>query len=251
MDSILQTADRALQILELLSHEGLTSKDIQEKMNLNKSTVHRLMMTLLNRGFVERNEVTGIFQVGLKLVEISSIRLNHVELKTEALPYLHQLGNKVNKSIQLAILDGNEAVFIEKVEKYQSFHMYCQTGKRIPLYCSAVGKSLILNHSDNEIQGLLKDTKFEHFTPKTVTDIEALFADLDQARKDGYTRDHAEHEADVYCVAMPIYDYRGKIVAAASITGFSDKIYGPEGQEMRDALKITCDAISKRIGHQD
>lgn len=144
-DAVLQTADRALLILEMLAKEGLTATDIQNRLELNKSTVHRLMMTLLSRGFVERNEQTGIYQIGLKLVEISSIRLNHVELKTEALPYLHQLANKVGQSVQLAIYDEGEAVFIEKVEKYMSMHMYCQIGKRIPLYCSAVGKSLLLD----------------------------------------------------------------------------------------------------------
>ena len=249
MDNILQTADRALEILELLARESMTLTDIQNKMGLNKSTAHRLMMTLLNRGFVERNEQTGIYQIGLKMVEISSIRLNHIELKTEALPYLHQLANKLNQSIQLAILDEDEAVFIEKVEKYQSFHMYCQIGKRIPLYCSGVGKSLLLDKSDEEIKGLLSDVTFEKYTDKTYQSVEEVLEDVHEAQKKGYTQDRAEHEENVHCVAMPIYDYRGRIVAAASVTGFSEKLYVEEGERARKALKITCDAISKRLGY--
>lgn len=249
MESILQTADRALNILELLAKESMTATDIQNKLGLNKSTVHRLMMTLLNRGFVERNEQTGIYQIGLKMVEISSIRLNHVELKTEALPYLHQLANKLNQSIQLAIYDAGEAVFIEKVEKYQSFHMYCQIGKRIPLYCSAVGKSLLLDRSESEIREIMADVVYESFTEHTLTDIDALLEDLQAGRRDGYTKDSAEHEENVHCVAMPIFDYRGKIVAAASVTGFSEKVYAEEGERARKALKITCDAISARLGY--
>lgn len=249
MDSILQTADRALHILELLAREGMTATDIQKKLELNKSTVHRLMMTLLNRGFVERNEQTGIYQIGLKMVELSSIRLNHVELKTEALPYLHQLANKLNQSIQLAIYDEGEAVFIEKVEKYQSFHMYCQIGKRIPLYCSAVGKSLILDKTDEEIETVMKDTDYIKFTENTRLNIKDLLADIHLGREIGYTKDSAEHEDNVYCVAMPVYDYRGKIVASVSVTGFSEKVYEEEGERARAALKITCEAISKRLGH--
>lgn len=249
MASILQTADRALEILEILSHEGMTATDIQNRIGLNKSTVHRLMMTLLNRGFVERNDQSGIYQIGLKMVEISAIRLNQVELKTEASPYLHQLANKVNQSVQLAIIDEGEAVFIEKVEKYQSFHMYCQIGKRIPLYCSGVGKALLLDKDDQEIRDILKGVVFEAFTEHTFTDIEALLADIQQSKEKGYAKDSAEHEENVYCVAMPIYDYRGKIVAAASVTGFSEKVYAQEGKEARKALKITCDAISKRLGY--
>lgn len=249
MESILQTADRALHILELLAREGMTATDIQKRLELNKSTVHRLMMTLLNRGFVERNDQTGIYQIGLKMVEISSIRLNHVELKTEAIPYLHQLANKLNKSIQLAIYDEGEAVFIEKIEKYQSFHMYCQIGKRIPLYCSAVGKSLLMDRSEDEIRDIMSKVIYEKFTENTHTEIEALLADIEVGRQVGYTKDSAEHEENVHCVAMPIYDYRGKIVAAASVTGFSEKVYAEEGEMARKALKITCNAISRRLGY--
>ncbi len=248
-EPVLQTADRALHVLELLAEEGMTASEIQKKLELNKSTVHRLMMTLLNRGFVERNEATGIYQIGLKLVEISSIRLNHVELKTEAVPYLHHLANKVNQSVQLAIFDEGEAVFIEKVEKYKSFHMYCQIGKRIPIYCSAVGKSLMLDRPDQEIIKILKQTALVPFTKQTKTSIEDVMQDIYRGRKEGYTRDEAEHEENVYCVSMPVYDYRSRIVAAVSVTGFSDEVFQDEGESVRNALANTCMEISKRLGY--
>lgn len=249
-DSSLQTVDRALMILELLSKEGMTATDIQRKLELNKSTVHRLMMTLLNRGFVERNEATGIYQIGLKMVEISSIRLNQVELKTEAYPYLHQLANKLNQSVQLAIYDEGEAVFIEKIEKYMSFHMYCQIGKRIPLYCSAVGKTLLMDKPDTEIVSILKKIEFLTFTQHTHTTIDEVLEDIRVGRRVGYTKDVAEHEDNIYCVSMPVFDYRGKVVAAVSITGFSELIFEEEGQNSREQLAITCQEISKRLGYQ-
>lgn len=248
-DSILQTADRALLIIEMLAKEGLTATDIQNRLELNKSTVHRLMMTLLGRGFVERNEQTGIYQIGLKLVEISSIRLNHVELKTEALPYLHDLANKVGQSVQLAIYDEGEAVFIEKVEKYRSMHMYCQIGKRIPLYCSAVGKTLLLDKSKEEILGVLEGVDFTAFTKNTHTESLEVFEDIIEGRSVGYTKDMAEHEDGVYCISMPVYDYRSKIVAAVSITGFDESIYSDEGKPRRETLEATCLDISKRLGY--
>jgi len=248
-ESILQTADRALLILEMLARESMTATEIQKRLNLNKSTVHRLMMTLLNRGFVERNETTGLYQIGLKMVEISSIRLNHIELKTEALPYLHQLANKVNMSVQLCIYDEGEAVYIEKVEKYHSFHMYCQIGKRIPLYCSGVGKALLLDKTNSEILDILKKVKFEKYTENTMETPEEVLEEIIEARYLGYTKDNAEHEENVYCVAMPIYDYRGKIVAAASLTSFDQEIYSDKGEEIRKKLKETCYEISKRLGY--
>ncbi len=248
-DSILQTADRALQILELLGQEAMTATEIQHKMNLNKSTIHRLMMTLLHRGFVERNEMTGIYQIGIKLVEMSSIRLNQIELKTEAYPYLRNMADKLGKSVQLAIMDGSEGVFIEKIEKYQSFHMYCQTGKRIPLYCSAVGKSLLMDWDNQDIIKLLSSVEMTPYTSNTKDNPREVLADIQQGRRQGFTIDNAEHELDVYCIAAPIVDYRGKIIAAASITGFDPKVFTQDGKTQQEEVIKTCRKISERLGY--
>lgn len=250
-DSILQTADRALALLELLSKEPLTAKDIGKHMGLNKSTVHRLLMTLLKRGYIERNETSGIYRIGLKIVELGSIRLNQIELKTEALPYMHQLANRVNQSVQLAIYDEGEAVFIEKVEKYMSYHMYCQIGKRIPIYCSAVGKVLIMDEEEDTIRQRLEEIPMVAFTKSTILDMEDLMEDIRRGIREGFMRDDAEHEEHVYCVAMPVRDYRGHIVAAVSITGFDRKVYTKEGEGIRRHLEEACSLISERLGYMN
>jgi len=248
-ESTLQTVDRALVILELLAREQLTATDIQKKLNLNKSTVHRLMMTLLNRGFVERNTVSGYYQIGLKMIEISSIRLNQIELKTEASPYLYQLAEKVNHSVQLAIYDQEEAVFIEKIEKYRSMHMYCQIGSRTPLYASAVGKILLSEYTDQEVKDILGQHIFQKFTENTHTKVEGVLEEIRLSRKTKYAVDRAEHEMGVYCMAMPVYDYRSKIIAAVSISGLKESIYKENGEKNRTALAYTCQEISKRMGY--
>ena len=145
--AILQTVDRALQLLEIVAEhpEGVAAKELEECLELNKVTVHRLLATLENRGFIER---TGNgYTMGIKVVELSSMKLNNVELKTEATPYLRKLVGKLGLSVQMAILEGEEAIFIDKVESLTSFRMYSQIGKRIPLYSSGVGKALLLQES--------------------------------------------------------------------------------------------------------
>lgn len=249
-DSILQTADRALAVLELLARQSLTAKEIGQQLGLNKSTVHRLLMTLLNRGFIERNEQSGIYRIGLKIVELGSLRLNQIELKTEALPYMHQLANRVNQSVQLAIYDEGEAVFIEKVEKYMSYHMYCQIGKRIPIYCSAVGKVLIMDETEETIRQRLEGIPMVAFTSSTILEMDALIKDINRGIREGFMRDDAEHEENVYCVAMPVRDYRGAIVAAVSITGFDRRVYTKEGEGIRRHLEEACLAISARLGYK-
>lgn len=139
--SVLQTADRALMLLELLAQypEGLASREIEERMQLNSLTVHRLISTLEGRKFIERT-ADRRYTIGIKLVEISSLKLNSLELKTEARPYLNRLAQQTMQPVQMAIMSGDKAMFIEKIEPNNSIRMYSQIGKTIPLHCSAVGR---------------------------------------------------------------------------------------------------------------
>lgn len=125
-ESSVQTLDRALDIIEVLSteSEGLGVTEISQRVMLHKSTVHRLLNALLERGYIEKDSKLGTYKLGLKFVEISSLFLNKLVLKTEAMPYLRKLAELTGQPVHLAILDGNEAIYIEKVEALNSIRMY-------------------------------------------------------------------------------------------------------------------------------
>ncbi|MCT4686641.1 IclR family transcriptional regulator [Vallitalea sp.] len=250
--STLQTVDRALTILEILSQEvnGLTAKEIENKIELNKSTIHRLLTTLLNKGFIEKNEQTNRYIIGLKMVELSSIRLNNIELKTEALPYLREMSYKLNQPVQLATYLDGDAVFIEKIEPIHSIRMYSQIGKRIPIYCSSVGKALLLQWSNEKILKLLEDTEFTSFTPTTLLNPEKVIKEIEQARVEGFAIDNQEHEVGIYCIASPIYDYRGEIIAAVSTAGTNKEFLENKDAEIIREVKNTAEKISKRMGYR-
>ncbi|GMQ64459.1 IclR family transcriptional regulator [Vallitalea maricola] len=250
--STLQTVDRALTILEILSQEvnGLTAKEIENKIELNKSTIHRLLMTLLNKGFIEKNEQTNRYIIGLKMVELSSIRLNNIELKTEALPYLREMSYKLNQPVQLATYLDGDAVFIEKIEPIHSIRMYSQIGKRIPIYCSSVGKALLLQWSNEKILKLLEDIEFTSFTPTTLLDHEKIIQEIEEARIEGFAIDNQEHEIGIYCIASPIYDYRGEIIAAVSTAGTNKEFLENKDAEIIHEVKNTAEKISKRMGYR-
>jgi DNA-binding IclR family transcriptional regulator len=112
-----------------------------------------------------------------------------------------------------------------------------------------VGKALVLDKTNSEILEILRKVPFEIYTENTLATPEAVLQDIMESRYLGYTKDNGEHEKDVYCVAYPIYDYRGQIVASASVTGFTNKIYEEEGANVRNALAATCFDISKRLGY--
>ncbi len=247
--AILQTVDRALQLLEILAEhpEGMQPKEFESILELNKITVHRLLATLENRGFIEREG--NNYKVGLKLVELSSMKLNNIELKTEAAPYLRKLVHILGLPVQMAILEGNEAVFIEKIESINAFRMYSQIGKRIPLYASGVGKILLSQNTDEEILSELSKVTFEIFTHRTLTSPESVLDEIKEARKQGYAIDNEEHEEGIFCIAAPIYDYRGQIIAAISVGGKELQFITDKRAEHITLIKETARDISRRLGY--
>jgi DNA-binding IclR family transcriptional regulator len=246
-----QALDRALDILELLATEkrGLGVTEIGNRVGLHKSTVHRLLSALGERGYVEKNADFGTYQLGMKLVEISSLHLNSIELKTEAAPYLRKLAAESTQPVHLATFVDGEVTYIEKVETLNSIRMYSQIGKRVPMHCSAVGKALLTGLPDNEVEEMLKKYDLKLYTSKTMNNIEQILKQVQEARKRGWAVDNEEHEEGIRCIAAPIYDYRGKVIAAVSTSG-SSNIFTPErDQEISEYVVKAAREISKRMGH--
>ena len=245
----LQTVDRALQLLEILAEhpKGMQPKEIEEILELNKVTVHRLLATLDNRGFIER--VGTGYVVGLKLVELSSMKLGSIELKTEAAPYLRDLVSHLGLPVQMAIMEDTDAMFIEKIESMNSFRMYSQIGKRIPLYACGVGKALLMQKSEDEIRTQLNKVEFKAFTNKTIESADELIKAINKAKKAGYAVDNEEHEKGIFCVAVPVYDYTGKIIAAISVGDIHASFIKSSNNKQIEMIKETAAMISKRLGY--
>lgn len=249
-EQTLQTVDRALAILELLANQvqGLRLTDIAAAMCLNKVTVHRLLAALQQRGFVERQE-NGRFLIGLRLVAISSLRLNSLELKTESQPWLRQLVERVGQPVHLAIYDQGEVVYLEKMETSPSMRMYSQIGKRSPVHCTALGKVLLSGMTDEAARAVLLAGPLRRHTENTLTDPDDVLAEVALARQEGYALDRAEHEPAVVCIAAPIMDYRGQVIAAVSTSGrLRDYLDDPHSAVIT-WIKDTANAISVRMGY--
>lgn len=246
-----QTLDRAFDILELLATEknGLGVTEIGNRIGLHKSTVHRLLTALGERGYVEKNMEYGTYQLGLKVVEISSIHLNSIELKTEAAPYLRKLAAESTQPVHLATLVGDEVIYIEKVETFNTIRMYSQIGRRVPIHCSAVGKALMIGLQDSEIEKMLHNRELQKYTEKTINDLENILQQVREARGRGWAIDDEEHEAGIRCIAAPIYDYRGKVIAAVSTSGPSHIIAREKDEEISQYVVRTAKEISKRMGY--
>lgn len=252
MSGNIQVIDRALDILEILcvEQEGLGVTEIGKRLALHKSTVHRIVSAMAERGYVEKVPNKALYRMGLKLVELSSVYLNSVELKTEAKPYLREISSKYKLAVHLAILDGCDAVYIDKVDTVGDIRLYSQIGRRIPVHCSGLGKCLFSGLSDNEIQERLSDYSFTKFTSNTITDNNEFKRQIRETRFTGFAADDEEHDEFIRCVAVPIYDYRDKIIAAVSIAGPSDVISRDKDTEVADYLKDISKKISRRMGYK-
>jgi DNA-binding IclR family transcriptional regulator len=218
MQNTVQSIERAFDILELLSHEpkGLNLTKIGTLLDLHKSTVHRLLSVLKKRGYIDQEKESERYRLGPGFVELASLFLNSIELKTEAEPHLRQLSQITGQTVFLATLQGSEVVYLEKVEQYNSLRKYHIIGQRRPIFCTSLGKALVMHRPVEELKELIKGVPFEKFTPNTVQDFNSFLKDLEICRRRGWTSDNEEFEPDTRCLGAPILDYRGIVVAAVS-----------------------------------
>ncbi len=245
-----QSIVRALDILELLSMSGesLGVSEIARQLGLNKSTTHRILGILLERGYVDRSGRDARYRAGLRMVDLASVRLHELELKAEAYPVLSDLNRRTGFSAHMAILDGNQAVYIEKIDSPSRLRLYSQIGRRIPLHCTALGKVLLAGLPDRVLEPLLSRLVLSACTHRSRTTAEDLRAELDQVRRLGWATDDEEHEQAVRCVAAPVRDYRNRVVAAVSLSGPAvDLSLSPDQWPVKAVLSASR-TISERMG---
>src|SRR6056297_3281353 len=213
-----QSIDRVFDILELLSvkHEGLSLTEISRRLELPTSTVFRLLSVLRSRNYIEKNDSTNVYRLGLGFVELTSLYLSNIELKTEAQPYLRNLSQMTGQVVFMGTEHDGEMVYIDKYEQFNEIRKYCFIGQRRPLYCTALGKSLLTGFSEEEIRELYGNRELKKMAPNTITDLDELIKEVRLTSERGYSIDDQEMEPDMWCVAAPIYDYRSTIIAAVS-----------------------------------
>jgi len=247
---IVQSVDRALDILEVLgkSEQGVRVKDLCDTLDMNKSTISRMLNTLAQRGYVEKMP-NDAFRIGMRIVELSSVHLNSLQLKTEALPFMEDLKNRTGLIIHLGIMEDMEVVYLEKLSAYNNLRMYSQIGRRVYAHCTGLGKSMMAFMSEAEVRKILDTKGMPAVTEKTTTDEKKLFQKLDMIRKKGYALDEEENELGVRCVAAPVFDYRGNVIAAVSATGFIDSFPLDRVDTVAADVTDCTGKISKAMGY--
>lgn len=252
MDNMtLQTVERALKILEIVAQMPLSQNEIGEQMGLNRTTTARLIHTLLSRSYLEFDAASNKYKLGLKVIELGCIKLNQLELKTEAVPFLRKLSLMLNQVCHMGILVDGEVVYIEKIEPITTIRMFSAIGKRVPVHSTSLGKALLSGLSNNEIISILKNKGMKSFTKNTLTNLDDIIKEVDRIRELGYGVDNEENEENIWCVSAPIKDYRNKIVAAISTSGHNEQSIKNESCQAIQLIKQTADSISERMGYRN
>lgn len=220
MSENVQSVDRALGLLETLSMypKGLGVGAISEITGLHKSTAHRLLATLVDKGYVKQNQHNH-YLLTLKLFELGSKCLEELDMLEVARPYMRQIMEQVNEVVHLVILEGNAIVYIDKVEPDTTIRMHSRIGIRRPLYCTAVGKAILATMDQKEVEEIWKQTDIKELTQYTITDLDKMKVELESIHKKGYAVDEQENEIGVRCIGIPLLDYTKKAWGAFSISG--------------------------------
>ena len=242
---------RALRILELLAEhpEGLTTTMITDALKFPRNSVFRITSTLLEYGYLLRDEETKMFQLSQKLLTMGYTALGEETLVEKSLPVMRQLRDRFKETVPLGILHGNEGLVIEEVQGLHSFRFVLEPGRRFNLHSAAPGKVLLAFLPDEDIHKLISQISFKKFNQRTISDPESLLKCLKRVRSDGYATDRAEEIEGMHCIAAPIFNRNGYPLAAIWLTGPSYRIKEKEFVAIGNEVRKAGDRISRGFGY--
>jgi len=228
---------RGLQILEMLAEQrkAWSTSEISRRLKIPKSTASYLLHTLETRGYLHR-EANGHYRLSMKLLALGSQAQHGVEVREVALPILRRLVAETGITGHLAVLEGNVAIYIERVPAPGFIQMDTWVGRQMPLHSTSSGKALLAFFPENQLEPLLSSALLPRFTPKTIISLPRLKQELKKIREAGFAVDDEENTPGVRCIAAPIFDRFGREAAAISLTGPVQQI--PPEQLARIAEKV-------------
>lgn len=252
MSESTNTVERTLSILELVAHSehGLSNSEISRRLKIPKSSASYILRILEGRGYLLRENSTGKYRLGLKMMSLTRDMLTHIDVREIAKPIMEQFVKRTNLSAHLAVLDNGRAVYVEKVEALSFVKMDIWVGHRLPVHSTAIGKVLVAERTDDEISEILALRGMDKRGPKTIMTAPKYLKEIGKVRTFGFAIDNEENAAGVRCVAAPVYDAQGKIAAAL---GTSSTIIQLNEENLPKIVKLIQDSaekISEQMGFQ-
>ena len=247
---LVSAAVRVLAVLEKLSQQRTIGlEELSREIKLAKPTVYRFLLTLQELGYARRAD-NDRWAITLRMFNVGSRALDHLDLHAAARPVAEELSDELGETVHMGVLDGDSAVYVLKIESKYQIRMYSRVGRRMPLYCTAIGKILLAYMSDEEREAALTGVKLTAFTKNTITSRAALEAEFAQIRKQGYALDDEEREEGLHCIGAPIFDFTGAVVATLSVSWPGFRYERGEESEKIGKVKHAAARISTILGYE-
>lgn len=247
----LQSVRRALRALELISESGeLGVTELGRKLGVHKATASRLIATLAERGFVERDPISEKFRLGFGLISLAGAAVGGNDLVRAARPILDDLAERTRETVNLGVLSGGSVVYVDQVTGTRSIVSVSWVGQRTPLHCTSNGKVLLAYATDAERDRLLR-APLPRLTPRTITDVKKLRAQLSEILVRGYSQTMEELEEGLNAVAAPVRGMGGDLIAALSVSGPAFRMRAVDLPRIGKLAADSALAVSKRLGFVD
>ncbi len=237
---------KLFDIMELIAgrRDACSARDIASELKLPESTVYRMLKFLTRRGYLERT--SSGFLLGVQCMRLGGMAQEQNLLLRLAHPALSLLADETLETVHLARLQGNNIVYIDKIDGGRSIRMGSMIGRTSPLHCTGIGKAMLAALEQKELEEVLPLLILTRFTENTICNIDVLRRELDDIRRRGYAVDDCEHEHGVYCVAAAVVDRNKHVVAGVSVAGSS--IYlKPVTDELADKVCKASKMIAEKL----
>ncbi|MFC9998914.1 IclR family transcriptional regulator [Nocardia sp. NPDC127526] len=242
-----QSLHRALTILAELGEDSKTLDQLATTLGVHKSTVLRLLQTMEGERFVT-HDAEHRYRLGSRLFELANRSLEGRDVRTAARPHLTALNAETGQTIHLATYESGEAIYIDKLDATQSVRMYSRIGRPAPLHCTAVGKVLVSAQPRGLWREIAEGLEYRPFTERTIRTPEQYLAELELVASQGFAEDHEEHESFVNCVAVPIRNGTGAVVAALSMSVPDMLLDHDQVLGLLPRVRAAADAVSTELG---
>lgn len=249
-----KSLEKALQILKSfsLNSPAFSLTQLSKVTGLNKTTVLRILRTLEKHQFVEEVSEDGKYTIGVEVYKLGNVFFHSLDLEKKARPHLTRLANELKKTIHLCILDEAKALYLDKIESDEQTVriMTSKKGAHASLHCTGVGKTLLAFQPEAKREAILNNLELNRFTKNTITDMDVLKKELDKIQKQGYALDLEERENDVVCIAAPVRNMNGNVIASVSISGLAHQVPRKTLKgTYKEKLLQAARTISRAMGH--
>jgi len=247
-DSV-QSVARAAALLQVLgeANHPLTPAEISAALGVPRPTVYRLLQTLLSEGLVAQ---TGrAFAIGSKVLWLAARRLEQLELRAVGRPILTELRDRTGETVHLAVLEGGQVVYVDKLESPGPLRMASMVGRIFPAHSTALGKAMLAFLPTEQVTEILERHGLVRRTANTITDPKRFWAELAAVRARGYAIDNIENEEGIRCVGAPIFDHTGAVAGAVSVSGSASAITLDRARrELAPLVREAAERISQALG---